>query len=136
MTQDLEPKAPAYIEVATLMLSGLSRHKIGEELGLNWRQVQKIMDSPECKRALRELQDAAMESARAVVVGRISKLADKVVDVIESHLEKNNLNAVPIAVKLMGLDEVKPAEAAKDTSITIVMPTAKQPVDITPKGDV
>lgn len=124
------------LKVVTLHLEGKSVKSISEilstDLGekVSHRQVSNLLKSPECQVIMRDLNDAAMATAKALARQRAAKMIDGAFDVIEFHLRKKNLNAVPIVLKVAGVDV---AEEAKTQSpvMNIIMPGAeKEAIDV------
>lgn len=104
--------------------------KDGHEL--TWRKVHRIMQSEEFKGFIRDYTDESLAMAKATVRSESAKLVKKAMSVLDQHLEDGNLNAVPLVFKVLGVMEPE-AEKKVDGNITIVLPGAEAPKNITPE---
>lgn len=128
-------KQSVAVQVATMAVGGATVTNIAKQLQMTRPQIKRILGSDECIAAMQSITREALATAKARIRIGVADLADMVVEVIKSHLEKNNLHAIAPALKVLGIVEEEP-EKAKDTNITVVLPGARKPetIDITPKG--
>lgn len=113
-------------QIAGLALIKTPQKAISEQLGLTAYQVGKIMASDEFKAALKEIGDASVAEAKQTIRAQTSKLAQEVTRVLTAKLQEDNLEAVKIALKIIGFDEEE--KVTGDTNISVVLPGVAAPV--------
>lgn len=111
------------IAAATLMPAT----KIAEEVGLSPYQVRRLMGTPKFREVLKELSDMETGMARLAMRTEVSKLANEALRVIREQLGENSLEAVKIALKIMGLDAVED-KSNGPTTISVVLPGQQAPM--------
>lgn len=117
-------------QVAALCALGRSAKQISEELNITVREVKRISEMPTCKEVVRKIGMEAMEGAKSAIKSRTAGLVDAIMSNLETNLKKNNLNAVPIAINILGFTKEDVMQG--DTTIQIVMPGQDVPKTITP----
>lgn len=115
VTKELHTK-----KVAALADTGLSARQIAEETHLSIWQVKRIMASDEFKLTLRDMADKAVADVAAKWRLQVSKLLPKMLKVIENRLEKDDLEAVKVGLKSLGIGSEEKVQG--DTSISILLP--------------
>lgn len=123
------------VRVATLAFGGMSKSGISKELGISYPKVNKVLQDEETIRCIRKLRDECVEIAKARIKKGAAELADRVVEVIKHHLDNNNLNAVPHALKVLdfGVEEVG---SNVGTTIQVIMPdTGSKPRSVNDKEE-
>lgn len=114
-------------KIANLAAMGAGQQKmakiLSEETGQNitWRQIKRVLDSQECKDIIREITDVAISQSKASVRMEMGRLVPKAVKVVEFHLDENNLQAVPILFKAIGVDQQEEGPKGQQ-NITVVLP--------------
>lgn len=119
-------------KVAILLVTGKNISQISKELGISRDRIRTLMDSDECIRGVRKLEEEGLRAAKVMIRLGVSKIAKKVLDVIEHHLDNNNLQAVAPALKILGFTENDAPQA--DQSITVILPKldSNGSINITP----
>lgn len=109
------------VRIATMAFGGMSKSAMSKELGISAAKVSRIIQDEETIRYVRKLRDECVEIAKARIKKGAAELADRVVEVIKHHLDNNNLNAVPHALKVLdfGIEE---SSGDAGTNITVIMP--------------
>lgn len=113
-------------QVAALCAVGTPPKEIAKELGISLREVKEIVQMPTCKEAVHRIGEEAINGAKQAVKARTAGLVDAIMSNLEANIRKNNLNAVPIALNILGL--TKDAPAVQDTSITVMLPGQPTPI--------
>ncbi len=127
------PRNVLVAKVAQLAATGMGQQKmsvtLSEEMGepISWRQIKKILDTQECKDIVKEVTDVAVSQGKALAKSEMARLVNKAVKVVEFHLDENNLQAVPILFKAIGVDQQEQQQQGNQ-SLTVVLPgTAEKP---------
>jgi hypothetical protein len=113
-------------KIAQLAAQGTGIHKIAEiietESGqkISWRQVKKIISSDRCKDLMQELTDSTMAVAKTQLRSETARMVGKIIRTIEYHLDEKNLNAVPHALKIIGIEQEEGSKGQQN--ITVVLP--------------
>lgn len=124
---------------AELTIAGVGLKKQHEmlaqefDLTLSRRQVERLRQHAMYKRVLTEYTEGLVKSAIAELKLGVSKLIPKVLTAIENALEADNMQAVPHALKILGVTEEEPQKQAQ--AIQVIMPGAKAPKEIDVTGD-
>lgn len=121
------------VKAAILSLGGLPKAKIAKELSISTSRLDTLIKRPEFINTLRKLEAEAFGAARVKIRVGVAKLADKILKVLEQHLDDGNLKAVMPTLKVLKLLDDSPEQA--DTSITVILPTSNRPINVTPKKD-
>lgn len=108
-------------QVAALVLTGATTREVAEQLGLGISQVRKIQNSTKFKEVLSAVGDAAVMEAKQAIRAETSRMARKIIKVINEQLDEGNLEAVKIGLKVLGLDQVEEKQQG-DTNISVVLP--------------
>jgi hypothetical protein len=114
-------------QVATASLApGCTPAKISEQTGLSVYQVRKVMAREDFKKFLKELTEEALAPAKLKLKHAFSDMADSVITAMHKNLDEGNMEAVKVALKVMGLmDEEK---VTGDTTIQVMMPGSQKAV--------
>lgn len=107
-------------QVAALAASGASRTVIASQLGLSLYKVKAVMASDEFKQLVTDIGDEATRTAKQQIKASVGNLATEVARVLKEQLQENNLEAVKIALKVMGFDQAE--EQKGDTNIQVILP--------------
>ncbi len=107
-------------EIALLELEGCTARQISERTGLTTYQVRKIQGSESYKATVQKFQKEVFDASIQKLRSKFSKMVDKVVSVVEHHLDENNLEAVKVFGKFIGVE--KEEKATGDTNISLVLP--------------
>ena len=107
-------------EVAAYTVSGLTPRAISEEMGVPIRRINAALRSDRFRITVEELQGPMLAKARVQLRTRIASIVKKVGDVLEKHLDDNNLQAIPHALKILGIQEQE--ESKGDTNLTVILP--------------
>lgn len=133
--EDVAEKALA-INIATMAVLGTPVAAMAKQLKKSQSTIRRLMSSDACISAMQQLSRESLAVAKARIRMGVADLADKVVEVLKTHLDKNNLNAIHPALKVLGFVENE-TEGPKDASITVILPggAVQQPINITPTKD-
>lgn len=117
-------------QVASLMATGVPQSQIAKSLKIAVGTVKRLSETDLAKRVMLEIGEEVVHTAKVWVRANAARLKEKMIKNLEYNLEQNNLNAVPITMKILGFgEEVKDDKPA---NYVIVMPGAEQPRSITP----
>jgi hypothetical protein len=106
-------------QVAALVSSGVPISEIMKRTGMKRGQVERLVETDECKGYIRDIGETALVSAKHEIKKEVAKLAPLVVETIKAALLKNNLNAIPHALKILGFSENEQEKG--DTNIQVVL---------------
>lgn len=118
-------------EVAALSLVGTTHLQIASALNISLHRVKIIMKTPEFKQYLQEISDEAMSAAKQIIRKRFSDLAPKAVAVITRKLEEDDLEAVKLVLKGIGIEQ--DTSQVQDTNIVVQLPGVKHEEIIVPE---
>lgn len=129
-------------QVASLLASGSTPTQIAQVLGISRTLASKICLLPSTKSFLKEVGESSLAEAKLTIRTRVSRLANKILDVIEAKLDEGELDAVKVGLKVLGLDVAEPPSST-GTSLTVVLPghaPAPKPIeaefsDVAPEGE-
>jgi hypothetical protein len=114
-------------KAALLVLAGKdSILGLSKELGLSRWATKKLVDSQEFKAHLTNLSEAELLPLVQEMRQSIGKLGKKALQVLENHLDDNNLEAVKLVLKTMGLMENEVKQA--DTTLNVILPGSTEKV--------
>lgn len=113
--------------IVPLRLSNVGITKISKELKLTQHYVSKIVDSDEFKLKLRETADEMSVQAINTWKVSISNLVPKAVEVLKTALDKDDLEAVKLVVRSLGIE--KQETQVQQGNITVVMPDYSKQVE-------
>lgn len=109
-------------KVAICAATGATVNAISTETGISRHLIRKIMFTPKFKEELRVTTDEVTSQAKTYLRAEISKLSHEVFRVISDQLrEKNSLEAVKIALKIMGFENEEEKKQG-DTNIVVKLP--------------
>jgi hypothetical protein len=118
-------------QIAASLASGVALSAIAKELGINYNKAKRISNSEMVKRTMLEIAEEAVGVAKHQIKANTAHLVEGIMDTIKHHLNNKNLNAVPIALKILGFEEKEQKD--QPSQFTIVLPGAEAPKDITPQ---
>lgn len=124
------------VKVAIMATNGANRHAISKELQISDKKVRSILSSDECIAAMQQLTNEALAAAKSRIRIETAKFTDKILKVIDHHLEKNNLNAVYHALNILGMLNKEEQTVKADNKIVVVMPGAQNPLQEDNKPDI
>jgi len=99
------------------------------DMVLDLRQIYYFRTKEVYKRMIKEHTESLVKEALIELKKNTSKLVPKIVKAIEKALDKNSMQAVPHALKILGIDSEEPTRQAQQ--LTVVLPGATAPVDVT-----
>ncbi len=118
-------------KVAMAYLLGATPKEIGQDIGVPPQKISKIINSPECQDRLKELSEKALNEAKTKIKEQTAVLVPEIIATLRSHLKERNLQALPHALKILGIGDEEGNKQA--TSISVIMPMADgNTIDITP----
>lgn len=121
MTKELE-RRNEMLEVAVLAIAGMPQTGIAKKLSISRSKVQTIQRKPEYKALFDDMVNETVGTAKGVIKHETAKLASEVMRVLITQLrDKDNLEAVKIALKVLGVDQLEEQEKG-GTSINLVLP--------------
>jgi hypothetical protein len=99
-------------------------------LGISKDRYYKILKSEEYRTALTELSDEATKEAVATFKASMAELIHEAHRVIREQLKENNLEAVKLVMKGIGVEQV--VENQQQSNIQVILPDYNQakPVDV------
>lgn len=106
-------------QIAALVSTGNNPTIISKQMGIPRTRVVNIMNSDECKRYIRDIGETAVYQAKLQIKKEVARLAPMIVETIKRHLEDNNLQAIPHALKVLGFSEQE--ASAKDNEVRVVL---------------
>ena len=119
------------IKIGEMSLAGVGIHEQAKRLStefdltLNHSHITRYKKRAACQNYMAEATQEIRRHAVADLVRRVSKLVPLIEDTIMSNLEDGNINAVPHALKIIGLGEEE--KSSGQQSLTVVMPGASVP---------
>lgn len=124
-----KPITDAFLkQVVALALSGKSQNAISHELKVSRRQVRKVYETEEFKTMVEDVGDDAIRTAKVYIRQEFSKLSKEVVRVLAARLKKDDLEAVKVALKTMGLDQIE-AEDGGPQGLTVILGSSSKSKD-------
>lgn len=118
-------------QIATMTALGKGYTTIAKELDLTHNKTKRLMNSPECREMILRIQNDALKSAKDNIRKGVAVLADQIIETLRKHLEENNLNAIPHALKILGFNENE--QSTGDSVINVILPSAAPVTNITPE---
>lgn len=128
ITQELRSR------VAISFANGLSRRRAAEELSITTFMYDKVLREEETQALIKELEHTSISAAKTQIRLSISQLADKLMSVINMQLDEGNLEAVKIALKVIGFEQDS-LKGNENTQLTVIMPGAEIPKIIEVKSE-
>ena len=120
-------------QVAASAVLGSSVNQMATELGISRFQVRKVMNMPEFKAIMQDLGNDSINTAKQAIRAKTADMAAEVTRVLMEQLKENSLEAVKIALRIMGFDNEERQVA--DTQINVVLPGSKQEIVIPTSGE-
>lgn len=122
------------IKVANMAVAGSDYSTIEREIKktvptISWRGVRRILNSEECQKYIRELNDEMQRTSLAMARVEGPKLMKKALAVLNHHLDNNNIHAAALTFKITKVADEQ-MEKTVDSNITIVLPGGEQPKTI------
>lgn len=108
------------VKIATMLLAGSTRTAIAKTLKISVPRVNTLMNTQECIDTIRKLEQEGLSVARSKIRLGVAQIADKVLKVINQHLDEGNLQAIAPALKILGISEEQPE--VQDTNIVVMLP--------------
>lgn len=98
---------------------------INEEFGMEItrRQLERYRKREVYQRVVRDYTETLIKSSVSELRRGMSNLVPKIIAAIEKALDEGNIQAIPHALKILGVENVEPVQQAQ--SLTVVMPGAK-----------
>lgn len=115
------PDESLYRLIATQLITGVSKTEIAKSLNTNVQRVNVLLKNSDFKSVMTEITDDLLGTAVASWKGAMSERIEQSLKVIDFHLKTNNIEAVKIVLKSLGLDNQAPTVAAQG-SLTVVLP--------------
>lgn len=115
------PDESLYRLIATQLITGVSKAEIAKSLNTNVQRVNVLLKNTDFKAIMTELTDDLIGTAVASWKGAMSERIEQALKVIDFHLKTNNIEAVKLVMKSIGLDNQAPTVAAQG-SLTVVLP--------------
>jgi hypothetical protein len=108
-------------QVAALSATGASPVAIAEQLGMSRYQVKKIIASGRYAEIVKDIGDEVVKGAKQVIRSKTSELAKEITRVLTERLADNDLEAVKVALKIIGFDNSDDKDKG-DTNINVILP--------------
>lgn len=117
-------------QAAALAAQGATIKQIAERLGVSQFITKKMMANPDFKHWIKEIGDEALNNAKQIIRAKTSDLANEVTRVLKARLEEDDLEAVKIALKVIGFDQ--PQDTGKgDTTLVVNLPGVSEKAIVT-----
>lgn len=110
--------------IATMAISGMGIQTIAKELKLTRYNVKKTMDKDSFRSLLREIADKMVANAANVWKAAMEDRISEALRVLDKKLKDNDLEAVKIIIKSVGIDKQETAQ--QSSNLTVVLPDFKQ----------
>jgi hypothetical protein len=115
-------------KLAALAGTGMSQRDMAKECNITPYQVKRIMNSDHFKELVTKIGDTYLEDAKNKWNVGVSKLMDKCLTVLRNRLDNNDLEAVKVAIKSIGIGNE--TQSTGDTNLTVVLPSTKEENEI------
>lgn len=120
---DVEAKEILAKKIAAMYATGItSERAIAKELQVSPYVVRKVRESPEYLNVVKGIGDEVLTQAKGLIRSETAKLAKEAIRVLKAQLKDNNLDAVKVALKVLGFEDKN--EEKGDTNIQVVLPTS------------
>lgn len=106
--------------IATLLVAGLTVKQIAEDVKLSQKQVGQIIGTEEFRLVLREYADKLVGAAANTWKAAMNTRIAKALKVLDNRLEKDDLEAVKLVMKSIGVEKM--SETQQSGTLQIVMP--------------
>ncbi len=119
------------MRIAELTLSGMGIHKQAELLSteteskVTHNMITRYKQRAAYKNYMVDAIEQIKKQSISDLVHRVSKLVPMIESTIVTNLENGNINAVPHALRILGLGEE--TKSTQQQALTVVMPGAKAP---------
>lgn len=107
-------------QAAAQAATGATITQIAASLGISKYHVKRIMQTPKFKAVIKDIGDEAVTNAKQVIRSKTGELAQEVSRVLKERLEDNDLEAVKVALKIIGFDSQETERG--DTNIVVQLP--------------
>lgn len=107
-------------QAAALAATGATTQQIATQLGMSKYHAKKVMSYPEFKKQVKAIGDEAVNNAKQIIRSQTSDLANEVARVLKARLEENDLEAVKVALKVIGFEQEE--QNRGDTNIVVQLP--------------
>lgn len=120
-------------QIASLLIGGAKMKDVSKEIGLSLTQLGRVTDTEEFRAVLREVSDKLLANAANTWKASVSELVGQSVKVLKAKLDQNDLEAVKLIVRTLGVE--KQVEAPQSGTLQIVLPDYNQPKTIEVERD-
>ena len=132
------PRDSVAARAATLRMQGVGLNAItkqlSEEFEFNFTRtyMERLENTETYQRVVTEHRNAVVKAAINELKKCTSALVPKIVTALEKALDNGNVNAIPHALKILGIEGAEP-DQKQQQNITVVLPGAnkKQEKDVT-----
>lgn len=114
--------------VASMVISGSSINRIAQELSTTRHHIKKIMNTQQFRDLVKEQSEEVLITARNTLKAAITERVPELIRVLDKHLKDDNLEAVKLAFKSLGMEAVEQQQAS--SNLTVVLPGFDQPKTI------
>lgn len=115
-------------QVASLAATGSNLQEIATSLSISKYYVKKVLAMDSAKALIKEIGDEATSVAKNSIRTKVGLLAKEVGRVIEERLSENDLEAVKVALKIIGFDAQE--QGPQETNINVILPGQSEPKPI------
>lgn len=135
MTEDLSQETKDVIEstlvdrVAALNIAGISIRNIAKELNITPYRVTKLMNGDEFRQKLKEISDKFVGNAANAFKAALSERIPEALRVIDARLKINDLQAVQLIAKAIGVDKADNTQQQTGT-IQVILPESPKPTKV------
>lgn len=117
-----KPDESLYRLIASQLVSGVSKAEIAKSLNTTTQRINNLLKDEQFKSVMRELTEDVVGAAVSTLKSAMADRTEQALRVIDHHLMQNNLEAVKLLFKSLGLENVAP-QVAQQGSLTVVLPS-------------
>jgi hypothetical protein len=107
-------------QIASLMISGLKPSEIAKQLNTTTYKISRVLKTDEFKDHLKEVTEVLVATAANTWKSAMQERISDSIKVIDHHLKNNNLEAVKLVMKSVGIEKTE--QQIQSGALTIVLP--------------
>lgn len=127
---DLAREATIRQLAALALVPGATVHSMAKSVGIDDKTVKKYMNTDEFRALVKYAGDTAFTVALAQLKMEAQKRLAKAMCVLDTQLDRNNLQAAVQVFKMIDKENQKEEEKKTDTTIQIMMPRELKKADV------
>ncbi len=122
-------------QIAMRKAIGTSLRELETEFGFSRPVINRVLSSELAKSVIKGVIDDAVAGAVISIRRRLADMTDIAMSALEHNLKEQNLEAVKIFFKGLGMDAVEKEVRNQSQGITVILPGQKAPKDIDVSND-